>query len=48
LVYEPHRAGDVKDSLADIRKAQGAFGYSPDYTVKKGLEETIAWFRSYI
>jgi len=45
LVYEPSRTGDVRDSLADIRRAQKAFGYSPEYTVKKGLEETIAWYQ---
>jgi UDP-glucose 4-epimerase len=45
LVYEPPRAGDVRDSLADIRRAQEAFGYSPEYTVKRGLEETIAWYQ---
>jgi UDP-glucose 4-epimerase len=45
LIYEPPKIGDVRDSLADIRRAQDAFGYAPEYTVKKGLEETIAWFR---
>jgi UDP-glucose 4-epimerase len=45
LVFDPPRAGDVRDSLADISRAQQAFGYSPDYTVKTGLEETIAWYK---
>jgi UDP-glucose 4-epimerase len=45
LVYEPSRTGDIRDSLADIRRAQDAFGYTPEYTVKKGLEETIASYR---
>ena len=45
LVYEPPRTGDVRDSLADIRRAQEAFGYAPEYTVRRGLEETIAWYR---
>ena len=44
LVYEPPRTGDVRDSLADIRRAQEAFGYAPEYTVKTGLKETIAWY----
>ena len=39
------RTGDVRDSLADIRRAQEAFGYAPEYTVKTGLEETIAWYQ---
>ena len=46
LVYEPGRTGDVRDSLADIKRAQAAFGYLPEYTVKTGLEETIEWYRN--
>jgi UDP-glucose 4-epimerase len=45
LVYEPSQIGDVRDSIADIKRAQKAFGYAPEYTVKTGLEETIAWYR---
>ena len=45
LIYEPPRIGDVMDSLADIRRAQAAIGYAPEYTVKTGLKETIAWYR---
>jgi UDP-glucose 4-epimerase len=46
LHYEPARAGDVRDSLADISRAQAAFGYEPAYTVRSGLEETVAWYRN--
>jgi nucleoside-diphosphate-sugar epimerase len=45
LSFEPSRAGDIRDSLADISRAQKAFGYTPEYTVKSGLEETVDWFR---
>jgi UDP-glucose 4-epimerase len=45
LTFRPPRAGDVRDSLADISRAKEAFGYAPEYTVKEGLEETIAWYR---
>lgn len=44
--YEPARAGDVRDSLADISRAQAAFGYEPAYTVQQGLVETIGWYRN--
>ena len=44
-IHEPPRPGDVRDSLADITAAKNAFGYSPDYTVKTGLQETIEWFK---
>jgi UDP-glucose 4-epimerase len=46
LQYDPPRDGDVRDSLADIRRAHEAFGYSPEYTVKTGLMETIAWYQN--
>jgi len=45
LIYEPPRAGDVRDSLADITWAQEAFEYSPEYTIEKGLRETVAWYQ---
>lgn len=46
LVHDPPRAGDVRDSLADIARAQEAFGYAPEYTVKSGLAETVEWYRN--
>jgi UDP-glucose 4-epimerase len=46
LVFDPPRTGDVRDSLADISRAQEAFGYAPEYTVRSGLEETVAWYRN--
>ncbi len=45
VVYEDPRSGDVRDSLADISRAVGGFGYNPEYTVKGGLAETIGWYR---
>lgn len=44
-VYEIPRLGDIKDSLADISKAQ-EFGYTSKYTLEKGLKETIKWYVS--
>jgi nucleoside-diphosphate-sugar epimerase len=40
------RAGDVRDSLADITKARDLLGYSPSVAVRDGLEKTLEWFRS--
>lgn len=45
-IYEEPRMGDVRDSLADISKANLAFGYKPEYNLKEGLEETIAWYKN--
>lgn len=39
-VYQEPRAGDVRDSLADISRAR-AIGYEPQYCLEDGLKETI-------
>lgn len=44
-VFEPPQPGDIHDSQADISAAQKGFGYTPEYTVRSGLKETIAWYR---
>ena len=41
VVYGPPRQGDVKDSLANISKAEKLLNYKPKYSVKEGLE--ITW-----
>jgi UDP-glucose 4-epimerase len=46
FVFDPPRTGDVRDSLADISRAKEVFGYTPEYTVRSGLEETVAWFKA--
>ncbi|TDU34393.1 UDP-N-acetylglucosamine 4-epimerase [Gelidibacter sediminis] len=43
-IYGPERQGDVRDSLADISKAQKLLGYQPCYTVREGLKITWDWF----
>ena len=43
-VYGPTRAGDVRDSLADITLARDLLGYSPIVGLEEGLRETIAWY----
>jgi UDP-N-acetylglucosamine 4-epimerase len=43
--FQPPRIGDIKDSLADISKAQSNFGYNPQVDIKEGLEITLNWFR---
>ncbi|SDS83538.1 SDR family oxidoreductase [Winogradskyella sediminis] len=39
--YGPTRQGDVRDSLADVSKAENLLGYKPQYTVREGLK--ITW-----
>ena len=43
-VYGPPRQGDVRDSLADISKAENLLGYKPKYTVREGLKITWDYF----
>lgn len=40
-IYGPERQGDVRNSLADISKAESLLNYSPQFTVKEGLK--ITW-----
>lgn len=42
--YGEERAGDVRDSQADITKAARLLGYRPSVTFEAGLERTVAWF----
>ena len=44
-VYQPERAGDVKHSLADIRRAEEKIGYFPLVKFDEGLEKAIDWYR---
>jgi nucleoside-diphosphate-sugar epimerase len=45
-VYEEPRAGDVRDSQADISKAKRLLGYTPLVQIEEGLKHTIEWCRS--
>lgn len=44
-VYEAPRAGDVKDSQADIAKAERLLGYRPIVSFEEGLRNTVNWYR---
>ena len=43
--YGAPRLGDVRDSLANIAKAQKLMGYQPQFTVREGLRITWDWFK---
>jgi nucleoside-diphosphate-sugar epimerase len=45
-LYAEPRAGDVRDSQADIGKAQRLLGYQPTVEFASGLEKTVAWYRA--
>lgn len=44
--YRETRAGDIRDSLADISKAKELIGYNPTVRIGEGLKITFDWFRT--
>lgn len=44
--YAASRAGDIRDSLADIRLAGELLGYAPIVDFKEGLRRTVDWYRT--
>ena len=44
-VYEAPRPGDVRDSQADIGKAERLLGYRPTVSFEDGLRTTLEWAR---
>lgn len=45
-VYRDARAGDIKDSLAEIKKAKELLGYEPTINLQEGLEITINYWKN--
>jgi len=43
--YAESRAGDVRDSQADISRARRLLNYEPAVSFEEGLDRTVAWFR---
>jgi nucleoside-diphosphate-sugar epimerase len=43
--YAAARAGDIRDSLADIGLAQELLGYQPGVDFREGLRRTVDWYR---
>lgn len=44
--YAASRAGDIRDSLADISRAGELLGYKPKVAFAEGLRRTVEWYRS--
>jgi nucleoside-diphosphate-sugar epimerase len=44
--YVESRAGDVRDSQADIAKAKRLLGYEPMISFEEGLRRTVDWYRT--
>lgn len=43
--YRGERAGDIRNSLADISLAQKYLNYDPQFKLREGLEITFPWFK---
>jgi UDP-glucose 4-epimerase len=44
--YAVPRAGDIRDSLADISLAEERMGYKPLVDFREGLRRTVEWYRA--
>jgi len=44
-VYAPPRPGDIKHSLADIKKAKELIGYTPFVSFEEGIAKAINWYK---
>ena len=44
-IFAPPRAGDVRESLADITLARQYLGYEPQFTLDAGLEQSLDYYR---
>ncbi len=43
--YDPPRPGDIKYSLADVKKAKEVIGYEPAVSFDQGIRRAIDWYR---
>lgn len=44
IINGPDRAGDVKHSLAEIKKAKNILDYNPMYSFNEGIKRTVRWY----
>jgi UDP-glucose 4-epimerase len=45
-VFSDPSPGDIRHSVADIRRIREALGYRPSCTLEDGLKQTLDWFTS--
>lgn len=46
VIHREDRAGDIRNSLANISKAASHFDYNPTHNFKSGIQETVNYFTS--
>src|SRR5262249_8034532 len=42
----PEQPGDVRQTFADVSRAEAELGYRPQTPFREGLGQFVAWFRS--
>lgn len=45
IEYHPHHPADLKDTWADISRAESLLGWKPRIDVKEGFSRTVSWYR---
>jgi CDP-glucose 4,6-dehydratase len=40
-------SNEIRDQYVNAGKARAVLGWTPDYTLREGLEETVEWYRAY-
>jgi UDP-glucuronate 4-epimerase len=45
--FQPTRAGDVKDTYADITAIQNDLGFQPATPIDIGIPQFVSWFKEY-
>jgi UDP-N-acetylglucosamine 4-epimerase len=45
--HRESRAGDIRNSLADISRSSSLLGYQPTVKAEEGLRRTLEWFKSH-
>ncbi|MCK4318951.1 NAD-dependent epimerase/dehydratase family protein [Candidatus Micrarchaeota archaeon] len=43
--YKEEKKGDIRHSVADVKKAKEELGFEAEYSIEKGIRETIEWFK---
>lgn len=47
-IYRDFRAGDVRHSQAEIKKASNLLGYQPEYNFANGVAEAMPWYIKFV
>jgi UDP-glucose 4-epimerase len=45
-VFDPPRAGDIRESVSDIGRIRQSLGFRPRMALRQGLIDTLAWYRN--